>query len=123
VTDLIVACRDCSKAFPSGELQDLRCIGCRVHRGCEAERDAIALYFKKQQRYSAAGAIANPKQLLALKRHLFARVASLVPDPRQGMVLAEKEYDLAVKQTNRFRVSPEEAGALRRKVLKTLLPA
>ena len=123
MTDLIVACRDCSKPFPSGELQDLRCIGCRVHRGCEAERDAISAYVKKQARYSAAGAIANPKQLLALKRHLFARVASLVPDPRQGMVLAEKEYDLAVKQTNRFRVSPEEAGALRRKVLKTLLPA
>jgi hypothetical protein len=94
-----------------------------VHHACESESAAIAAYVKKQARYSAKGAIANPKQLLTLQRRLFSKVANLVPDPRQGMVLAEKEYDLAVKQTNRFRVSPEERGALRRKVLNSLLPA
>ncbi len=120
---LYVACRDCRKDCLAGDLRDLRCLDCRVHVACESERSAIAAYVKKQARYAAAGGIANPKQLLTLQRHLFARVSQLVADPQQAQSLAAKEFDSAVKQTNRFRVSPEERGALRRKVLKDLLPA
>ena len=120
---LYVACRDCRKDCLAGDLQELRCLGCRVHRACETERTAIAAYVKKQARYSAVGAIANPKQLLSLQRHLIARIAQLVADPQQAQSLAATEFDSAVKQANRFRVSPEERGALRRKVLKSLLSA
>jgi hypothetical protein len=111
---LYVACRDCRKDCLAGDLRDRRCLNCRIHLACAGVRAEISAFFKKQQRYAAAGAIANDTQLSRLQRRLMARVIAEAPDPRKAPELADAEWRLALKDTpiKRFSVDREEAVQL-----------
>lgn len=111
---LYVVCRDCRKECLVGDLLELRCLSCRVHRACADVREEITAFFNKQRRYAAAGAVANGEQLTRLQRRLMARVSAQVADPRLAQELATAEWRLALKDTpiKRFAVDREEAAQL-----------